>query len=117
MAQIHAHLARDDVRERRLAQARRAEQQHVVERLLALARGLDEDRELAADLFLADVFVELLGPQRALERLFLRRGGRGGNQAVGFDHDSDRMTGSIRIRRMIGVDQDSSSLLALTPRS
>ena len=36
LAQVHAHLARDDVRERRLAQARRAEEQHVVERLAAL---------------------------------------------------------------------------------
>jgi hypothetical protein len=34
---------RDDVRQRGLAQARRPEQQHVVERLGALARGLDED--------------------------------------------------------------------------
>jgi hypothetical protein len=32
LAQIHAHLARDDVRQRGLAEARRAEQQHVVER-------------------------------------------------------------------------------------
>ena len=32
LAQVDAHLARDDVRQRGLAQARRAEQQHVVER-------------------------------------------------------------------------------------
>ena len=35
LAQVDAHLARDDVRERGLAQARRAEQQHVVERFAA----------------------------------------------------------------------------------
>ena len=36
LAQVHAHLARDDVRERGLAEPRRAEEQHVIERL---ARG------------------------------------------------------------------------------
>ena len=66
-------------------QTRRAEQQHVIERLFALARRLDENRKLAADFFLADVLGQLLGPQRALERLFLRRGGIGGDQAVGFN--------------------------------
>ena len=40
--------ARDDVGQRGLAQARRAEQQHVVERLAALAGGADEDLELLA---------------------------------------------------------------------
>ena len=53
VAQVDAHLARDDVRQRGLAQAGRAEQQHVIERLLALAGGLDENVQLAADLFLA----------------------------------------------------------------
>jgi hypothetical protein len=38
LAQIDAHLGGDDVRQGGLAQARRAEQQHVVERLAALAR-------------------------------------------------------------------------------
>jgi hypothetical protein len=51
------------VRQRGLAQAGRAEQQHVVERLAALARRADEDFELLAHLGLADVFVEQLGPQ------------------------------------------------------
>ena len=75
LAQIDAHLARDDVRQRGLAQARRAEQQRVVERLAAVARGGDEDFQLAADLFLADVFVQLLGAQRALDRLFVGEAG------------------------------------------
>ena len=44
LAQVHAELVRDDVRQRRLAESRRSEQQHVVERLAALARRLDEDR-------------------------------------------------------------------------
>ena len=75
VAQIDAHLLRDDVRQRGLAQAGRAEQQHVIERLVAIARRLDEDGELAADFLLADVLGQDLGPQRALDRLLLRRGG------------------------------------------
>ena len=80
--------------ERGLAQPGRAEQQHVVERLAAVARGLDEDLELLADLGLAHVFGQALGAQRALDRVFLAVGGLGGDQAlggggaqlVGFDH-------------------------------
>ena len=89
LPQIHAHLARDDVRQRGLAQARRPEQQDVVERLAPVAGGLDEDGELRADLLLADVVAELLGPQRPLQRFFLDGGALGGDQAVGLDHGFD----------------------------
>ena len=75
LAQVDPHLARDDVRQRRLAQARRAEQQHVVERFAAVLGRRHEDVELAAHLFLADVFVEQLGAQRALEGLLVGGGG------------------------------------------
>ncbi len=87
LAQVHAHLARDDVRERRLAEPRRAEEERVVEGFLAVAGGGDEDLELLADLGLADVFGELAWAKRALLALFLRRGRPSGDQAVGFDHD------------------------------
>jgi hypothetical protein len=72
LAQIDAHLVGDDVRQRGLAQARRPEQQHMVHRFGAPLGGLDEDFELAADLLLADVIGQPLGPQRALQRVFLR---------------------------------------------
>src|SRR5262249_4406332 len=85
LAQVHAHLARDDVRERRLAQPRRTEEQHVVESFLPLPRGFDKDRKLAADLFLADVFGERFWPERALEGLLLGRDRGAGDEAVGFD--------------------------------
>ena len=85
LAQVHAELARDDVRERGLAQARRPEEQHVVERFAAPARRLDEDLELPAHLFLADVFGERRRAQRALDLLFVRRGRFGRDQPVGFD--------------------------------
>ena len=49
-AEIHAELARDDLRQRGLAEARRADEQHMVERLLARARRLDEHLEVGARL-------------------------------------------------------------------
>ena len=85
LAQVHAHLPRDDVRERGLAQARRAEQQHVVERLAAAARRLDEDFQLLADLHLPDVLGQGRGSQRALGVFLLDGGWLGGDQTVGFD--------------------------------
>ena len=77
LAQVDAELVRDDVRQRRLAEARRPEQQHVVERFLALPRRLDEDRQLAADLLLPDVLVEQPRAQRALDDLLLHAGDLG----------------------------------------
>jgi hypothetical protein len=83
LAQVDAELVRDDVAQRGLAQPRRAEQQHVVQRLVALAGGADEDLQLLAHLDLAHVLVEQLGPQRALDGLLLRGHGRGGDHALG----------------------------------
>ena len=57
----------------------------MIERLAARSRSLDEYIELASHLFLADVFRERRRPQRALDLLFLRRGGLAGDQPVGFD--------------------------------
>ena len=69
LAQIDAELVRDDVRERRLAEARRAEQQRVIERFAALPRGRDEDLELRFHARLADVLGEPARPHGAVERL------------------------------------------------
>jgi hypothetical protein len=81
LPQVDAQLGGDDVAQRRLAQARRAEQQHVIEHLGALARRADEDLELLARLGLADVVRQPLGTQRALHRLLVRRGRAGGHHA------------------------------------
>ena len=70
LAQVHAELAGDDVRERGLAEARRAEDQRVVERLAALHRRLHEDLELRLDLLLADVVGEPLRADGAIDGLF-----------------------------------------------
>ena len=94
LAEIDAHLARDDVRERGLAEPGRPEEEHVIERLAPGARRLDEDRELPADLLLPDVLGELARAQAALDGFFVhgRLGRR--DQAVGFDHGVT--TGSAR---------------------
>ena len=68
--------------QRRLAESRRAEQQHVVERFLALPRRLDEDRQLAPDLLLPDVFIEETRAQRALDHFLLHAGHLGGDEPV-----------------------------------
>ena len=64
---VHPELARDDGRERRLAQARRAVQEDVVGRLSPALRGLQEHREVGFHLALADVFVERARPEGAFD--------------------------------------------------
>ena len=65
-AKVHSELARNDLRQRGLAKAGRADEQHVVERFLARARRLDEHREVGARLRLADELGEPLRAQRGL---------------------------------------------------
>ena len=70
-AEVHAQLAGDDLGQRGLAEARRAEQQHVVQRLAARPGGLDEHPQVALGLLLADELGQRLraaAPCRALER-------------------------------------------------
>ena len=62
--ELDAHLAREDVRERRLAEPGRAAEQDVIERLAASARGLDEDPEVLLVLVLPDVLVERASGER-----------------------------------------------------
>ena len=72
-----AQLPRGDVGQRRLAEAGRARQQHVVERLAAPPRRLHEERQLTLELLLADELVQALRAQRAVELLLARRARRG----------------------------------------
>ena len=62
-ADRHLQLVRDDVRERGLAQAGRAVEQHVIERLATLTRGGDRDVQVLADAILPDVVVQRARPQ------------------------------------------------------
>src|SRR5262245_24528007 len=92
LAQVDAHLLRDDVRQGGLAEAGWAEQQDVVERLATSFRRLDEDLELAADLFLPDVLGQRAGPQRLLDPLLFARRGASRDQPVRFDGQKMKMT-------------------------
>ena len=49
-AELDAQLARDDLRQRRLAETGRAREQHVIERLAALLGRRDEDAQIVAHL-------------------------------------------------------------------
>jgi hypothetical protein len=60
-AEVDAQLAGDDLGQGGLAQARRAEQQHVVQGLAPALGGLDEDAQVALGLLLADELGEGLG--------------------------------------------------------
>jgi hypothetical protein len=59
LAQVHAHFPGNDMRQRGFPQPRRTEQQYVVERLGSAACGMDEDFQLPARLFLADIFFQV----------------------------------------------------------
>ena len=61
-----------DARERRLAEARRAVEQNVVERFAALLRRRDEHLEVLLDLLLPDVFPERARAQRVFDLRILR---------------------------------------------
>ena len=69
LAKIRPHLMGDDVGQRGLAEARRAEDQNVVEGVAARPRGLDEETELFADRGLADVFVQPPGADASFDQL------------------------------------------------
>ena len=68
-AEIDAELARDDLGERRLAEAWRADEQHVIERFASRLRRFDEDLQVLARRFLAGEIGQHL---RAQGRVILR---------------------------------------------
>ena len=85
-AEIHAELARQNLRQRRLAEAGRSDEQHMIERVAARLRRLDEDLEIVARRFLAGEIGERQRAQREVRivvAFFGRdepagRGGQGG---------------------------------------
>ena len=81
-AKADTEFARHDLRQRGLAEARGPDEQHMVQRLAALARGLDEDRQIGARLGLADKFGQQLRTQRGVADIVaaaLRRDDAGGS--------------------------------------
>ena len=114
-AHRHAHLVADDVGERGLAEAGRAIEQHVIERLAAAARRGNRHLQVVADAILADVFVERARPQ---SRLVLRVvvGAAGGDQSIAIgDGVAHRISSrSARLQRVLrtsasGIDGSVAS--------
>ncbi len=70
-AEADAELLAHDLRQRRLAEARRPGEQHVVERLAAALGGVERDPELLLDPLLTDEVVEPARPQGPLDLLVL----------------------------------------------
>jgi hypothetical protein len=75
LAHVHPHLGGEDVRQGGLAQARRPEDQHMVQCLAAAPGGVDEYAHLLAHRRLADVLLQLARTQGALEALLFAGGG------------------------------------------
>ncbi len=65
-ANRHAEFLSDDVGERGFAEAGRSVEQHVIERLAALACGGYRYLQVGADTLLADVVVQRAGPEPRL---------------------------------------------------
>ena len=91
LAQI---VAREDLRQRGLAEPGRADEQHVIERFAPRPRRRDEDLEIRAGLLLTDEFGEELRPQRRLGRIVLAA--LRGHQAARGGH----LASSLRPRRI-----------------
>ena len=71
VADADAELLADDLRERRLAEPGRPDEQHVVECLAPRLGGREGNRELFLDGFLADELVQSTRAERAFELLLL----------------------------------------------
>ena len=78
---LRADFVGDDVGEGGLAEARRAVEQDVLDRLLAARGGVDGDLELADQGGLADVLVEALGAEGVVEAVFFFAVGFAGDDA------------------------------------
>ena len=107
-----AQFAGDDLRKRRLAKARRAVEQNVIERLAAAARRLNGDLDVFLHARLADVIGEALRADARVDaRVFIQR--RAGDDASRrlapfaarflFRNSSDPSTSSAIVRR-IAID-------------
>ena len=82
-----AGRARDQVRQRRLAETRRTREEDVLERLAAARRRIDRDAQVVDDLLLADVVGESAWTQCGTVDFVLERG---------VDADDARVVGTFR---------------------
>ena len=103
-AEVYAELARHDLRERGLAQSRRADEQHVVERFVARFRSLDKNPQVGPRLLLADEFGEPLRPQRRLGRIVL----------TAFRGDQAARRGAQSVRSRLYLFGNNSPMLTVS---
>src|SRR6478736_6752458 len=82
-ANVHAELARDQLRQRCLAKSGRADEERVVERLAAAERGVDVDAQAVLDLLLPDELRQSLRTEGELDGAFLGELFRGRDFAWG----------------------------------
>ena len=71
-ADADSEFLADDVGEARLAETRRADEQHVIQRFRPRTRCLERDIELLLDPVLPDEIVEVSRPERPIELVLLR---------------------------------------------
>ena len=69
-ADVHTHFIGNDTCKRGLAQARRAIEQDVIQRLVSAACRLDIDREVLLDLLLSIILAQALRPEGKLALIF-----------------------------------------------
>jgi hypothetical protein len=105
---VDAHLARDDVRERGLAQSRGPEEQRVVEGFLAVARAVMKISSCSR-IFAARRIPRAGAGEARVPRLLDRRGLAPRDQPVGFDHVfSHVFANSFKAWRMASVSGRSA---------
>ena len=112
-AQPDVELLADDRRERRLAEARRPDEENVVERLAARLRRLQRDVELLLDPLLADEVVESPRTQRLLD-LFVAFAQRG-REELDTSRCAPQRFAHALLGRQVGIDA-GERLLGLDER-
>lgn len=100
LPEVHAHLARDDVRECGFSQAGRSEEEHVVQGLSAALRRADEDVQLLPHRGLPHVFGKSRRAKRPVGVLFVGVGGGPRHQAFIVDHDDSPTLVGERAERL-----------------
>ncbi len=81
---VDAHLIGQDVRQSCFSQARRAVEQHVIQRFGALASSIDQYLQVFFDLFLADQIDQAMRAQRLIQPVI--RPGIRVDKAIGLIH-------------------------------
>ncbi len=100
-AKADTKFARHDLRQRGLAEAGGADEQHMVQRLAAFTGRLDEDRKIGARLRLADEFGQQLRAQRGVADIVgaaLRRDDAGGRGHAAILARGARLSSPLRGR-------------------